>query len=134
MEREGEGGVAMLLVISCFRNQDKLLAVQAKLAFWRTMYKVQVKKVIVYSPSITFRNASQHGPCVLFIDELDALCPKRGSSGNEEENRIVAQLLTLLDGLESRGQLIVIGATNRPNAIDPALRRPGRLDREVRNK
>ncbi|XP_078367762.1 ATPase family gene 2 protein homolog B-like [Oculina patagonica] len=77
------------------------------------------------------RNASQNGPCVLFIDELDALCPKRGSSGNEQENRIVAQLLTLLDGLESRGQLIVIGATNRPNAIDPALRRPGRLDREV---
>lgn len=71
---------------------------------------------------------------MLFIDELDALCPKRGSSGNEQENRIVAQLLTLLDGLESRGQLVVIGATNRPNAIDPALRRPGRLDREVRNK
>lgn len=71
---------------------------------------------------------------MLFIDELDALCPKRGSSGNEQENRIVAQLLTLLDGLESRGQLVVIGATNRPNAIDPSLRRPGRLDREVRNK
>jgi len=80
---------------------------------------------------LCFRNASQHGPCVLFIDELDALCPKRGSSGNDEENRIVAQLLTLLDGLESRGQLVIIGATNRPNAIDPALRRPGRLDREV---
>jgi len=77
------------------------------------------------------RNASQHGPCVLFIDELDALCPKRGSSGNDQENRIVAQLLTLLDGLESQGQLVIIGATNRPNAIDPALRRPGRLDREV---
>ena len=82
---------------------------------------------------LCFRNASQHGPCVLFIDELDALCPKRGRSGNEQENRIVAQLLTLLDGLESRGQLVIIGATNRPNAIDPALRRPGRLDREVRN-
>lgn len=81
-----------------------------------------------------FRNASQHGPCVLFIDELDALCPKRGSSVDEQENRIVAQLLTLLDGLESRGQLVIIGATNRPNAIDPALRRPGRLDREVRIK
>ncbi|XP_020625765.1 spermatogenesis-associated protein 5-like protein 1 isoform X1 [Orbicella faveolata] len=76
------------------------------------------------------RNASQRGPCVLFIDELDALCPKRGSSGNEQEDRIVAQLLTLLDGLESRGQLVIIGATNRPNAIDPALRRLGRLDRE----
>ena len=69
----------------------------------------------------------------MFIDELDSLCPKRGNSGSEEENRIVAQLLTLLDGLKSRGQLVIIGATNRPNAIDPALRRPGRLDREVRN-
>ncbi|XP_032218211.2 spermatogenesis-associated protein 5-like protein 1 [Nematostella vectensis] len=77
------------------------------------------------------RYASRFGPCVLFIDELDALCPKRGSSGNEEENRIVAQLLTLMDGLESRGGVIVIGATNRPNALDPALRRPGRFDREV---
>lgn len=67
----------------------------------------------------------------MFIDELDALCPKRGNSGNDQENRIVAQLLTLLDGLESCGKLVVIGATNRPHAIDPALRRPGRLDREV---
>ena len=81
---------------------------------------------------LCFRNASQHGPCVLFIDELDALCPKRGSSGNEQEDRIVAQLLTLLDGLESRRQLVIIRATNRPNAIYSALRRPGRLDREVK--
>ena len=65
------------------------------------------------------QDASQHGPCV--FDELNALCPKRGSSGNEQDNRIVAKLLTLLDGLESRGQLVVIGATNRPNAFDPAL-------------
>ena len=82
--------------------------------------------------SLFFRAASKHGPCVLFIDELDALCPKRGtSSGGQEENRVVAQLLTLMDGLESRGKLVVIGATNRPNSIDPALRRPGRFDREV---
>ena len=65
------------------------------------------------------QDASQHGLCV--FHKLDALCPKRGSSGNEQDNRIVAELLTLLDGLESRGQLVVIGATNRPNAIDPAL-------------
>ena len=77
------------------------------------------------------RIATKHRPCILFIDEIDALCPKRGSSGSEEENRIVAQLLTLMDGLKTRGSLIVIGATNRPNAIDPALRRPGRFDREV---
>ncbi|KAK3729598.1 hypothetical protein QZH41_016166 [Actinostola sp. cb2023] len=75
--------------------------------------------------------ASKSGPCVLFVDEIDALCPKRGTSSNEEENRIVAQLLTLMDGIKSRGKLVVIGATNRPNAIDSALRRPGRFDREV---
>jgi transitional endoplasmic reticulum ATPase len=75
--------------------------------------------------------ASKSSPCVLFIDEIDALCPKRGTSGSEEENRIVAQLLTLMDGIENRGKLVVIGATNRPNAIDSALRRPGRFDREV---
>ena len=81
---------------------------------------------------IHYRLASKSGPCVLFIDEIDALCPKRGTSSNEEENRIVAQLLTLMDGIKSRGKLVVIGATNRPNAIDSALRRPGRFDREVR--
>ena len=83
--------------------------------------------------SYFIRSASKYGPCVLFVDELDALCPKRANGGSEQENRIVAQLLTLLDGLEPRGQLVIIGATNRPHAIDPALRRPGRLDREVNN-
>ncbi|KAI8501313.1 spermatogenesis-associated protein 5-like protein 1 [Branchiostoma belcheri] len=66
---------------------------------------------------------SEEGPCVLFIDELDALCPKRGG--------MVAQMLTLMDGYAGRGRLVVIAATNRPNAIDPALRRPGRFDKEV---
>ncbi|XP_006818129.1 ATPase family gene 2 protein homolog B-like [Saccoglossus kowalevskii] len=74
---------------------------------------------------------SEEGPTVLFIDELDALCPKRGHGSRGHENRIVAQLLTLMDGLETREKLIVIGATNRPNAIDVALRRPGRFDIEV---
>ncbi|KAJ3040816.1 hypothetical protein HDV00_010431 [Rhizophlyctis rosea] len=69
-------------------------------------------------------------PCILFIDELDALTPHR-SNAQQHESRVVAQLLTLMDGISSRGRLIVIGATNRPNAIDPALRRPGRFDREV---
>lgn len=77
---------------------------------------------------------------IIFLDEVDALCPRRGSGGgsNQHEARVVAQLLTLLDGaagLESTsaaaGRLVVIAATNRPNALDPALRRPGRLDREV---
>ncbi|CAH1255026.1 SPATA5L1 [Branchiostoma lanceolatum] len=74
---------------------------------------------------------SEEGPCVLFIDELDALCPKRGGSGKSQENRMVAQMLTLMDGHAGRGRLVVIAATNRPNAIDPALRRPGRFDKEV---
>ncbi|KAJ3049191.1 hypothetical protein HK097_009790 [Rhizophlyctis rosea] len=74
--------------------------------------------------------AKENCPCILFIDELDALTPHRTTS-QQHESRVVAQLLTLMDGISSRGRLIVIGATNRPNAIDPALRRPGRFDREV---
>ncbi|KAJ2488373.1 hypothetical protein IWW37_004873 [Coemansia sp. RSA 2050] len=71
---------------------------------------------------------SADGPSILFIDEIDSLAPTRTSGGNP---RLVAQLLTLMDGLHGRGRLIVIGATNRPNALDPALRRPGRFDREI---
>ncbi|MCE4607377.1 MAG: AAA family ATPase, partial [Caldisphaeraceae archaeon] len=68
---------------------------------------------------------------IIFIDEIDAIAPKRDEVVGEVERRVVAQLLALMDGLESRGQVIVIGATNRPNAVDPALRRPGRFDREI---
>ncbi len=78
-----------------------------------------------------FKEASDNAPSILFIDELDAIAPKREEVTGEVERRIVAQLLALMDGLESRGQVIVIGATNRINAIDPALRRPGRFDREI---
>ena len=78
-----------------------------------------------------FKEASDNAPSILFIDELDAIAPKREEVTGEVERRVVAQLLALMDGLESRGQIIVIGATNRPNAIDPALRRPGRFDREI---
>ena len=78
-----------------------------------------------------FKEASDSAPSILFIDELDAIAPKREEVTGEVERRVVAQLLALMDGLESRGQVIVIGATNRPNAIDPALRRPGRFDREI---
>ncbi|XP_010122695.1 PREDICTED: spermatogenesis-associated protein 5-like protein 1, partial [Chlamydotis macqueenii] len=77
------------------------------------------------------REMSYEGPTILFIDEVDSLCPKRGSSSNTPEDRVVAQLLTLLDGVGSEGKMVVIAATNRPNALDPALRRPGRFDREV---
>ncbi len=78
-----------------------------------------------------FEEAQENAPSIIFIDEIDAIAPKREEVLGEVERRVVAQLLTLMDGLEARGQVIVIAATNRPNAIDPALRRPGRFDREI---
>ncbi len=80
-----------------------------------------------------FEDAHKHAPAIIFIDEIDAIAPKREDMGGEKqvERRVVAQLLSLMDGLESRGQIIVIAATNIPNTIDPALRRPGRFDREI---
>ncbi len=78
-----------------------------------------------------FEEAQKNAPAIIFIDEIDAIAPKRDEVVGEVERRLVAQLLTLMDGLKSRGKVIVIAATNRPNAIDPALRRPGRFDREI---
>jgi transitional endoplasmic reticulum ATPase len=78
-----------------------------------------------------FEEAEKTAPAIIFIDELDALAPKREDVQGEVERRVVSQLLTMMDGLKSRGKVIVIGATNRVNAIDPALRRPGRFDREI---
>ena len=78
-----------------------------------------------------FEEAKKNAPAIIFIDEIDAIAPKREEVTGEVEKRVVAQLLTLMDGLQERGQVVVIGATNRPDAIDPALRRPGRFDREI---
>jgi transitional endoplasmic reticulum ATPase len=78
-----------------------------------------------------FQKAQENAPSIIFIDEIDAIAPKREEVTGEVERRVVAQLLALMDGLESRGNVIVIGATNRVNALDPALRRPGRFDREI---
>ncbi len=78
-----------------------------------------------------FEEAEENAPSIIFIDEIDSIAPKREEVTGEVERRVVAQLLTLMDGLEARGQVIVIGATNRPDAVDPALRRPGRFDREI---
>jgi transitional endoplasmic reticulum ATPase len=78
-----------------------------------------------------FDTASNNAPSIIFLDEIDAISPKRESVNGDVEKRVVAQLLALMDGLKDRGQVIVIGATNIPNAIDPALRRPGRFDREI---
>ena len=78
-----------------------------------------------------FEEARKNAPAIIFIDEIDAIAPKREEVVGEVEKRVVAQLLTLMDGLAERGRVIVIGATNRPDALDPALRRPGRFDREI---
>jgi len=78
-----------------------------------------------------FEEARQNAPAIIFIDELDSIAPRREEVTGEVERRVVAQLLTMMDGLEERGQVVVIGATNRLDAIDPALRRPGRFDREI---
>jgi len=78
-----------------------------------------------------FKEAKEKAPSIIFIDEIDSIAPKREEVTGEVERRVVSQLLSLMDGLESRGKVIVIAATNRPNAIDPALRRPGRFDREI---
>jgi transitional endoplasmic reticulum ATPase len=78
-----------------------------------------------------FDEAEKNAPSIIFIDEIDAIAPKREDVHGEVERRVVSQLLTMMDGLQSRGKVVVIGATNRPNSIDEALRRPGRFDREV---
>jgi len=81
-----------------------------------------------------FQEAEEKAPSIIFIDELDAIAPKREMVTGEVERRVVAQMLALMDGLHARGKVIVIGATNRPNSLDPALRRPGRFDREIEIK
>merc|ERR1719284_1632017 len=78
-----------------------------------------------------FEEAEKNSPAIIFIDELDSIAPKRDKTNGEVERRVVAQLLTLMDGVKGRGQVVCIGATNRPNSIDPALRRFGRFDREI---
>lgn len=78
-----------------------------------------------------FKEASENAPSIIFIDEIDSIAPKRDEVTGEVEKRVVSQLLTLMDGLKSRGKVVVVAATNRPDSIDPALRRPGRFDREM---
>jgi transitional endoplasmic reticulum ATPase len=78
-----------------------------------------------------FKQAEENAPTIIFIDEIDSIAPKRDEVTGETERRVVAQLLALMDGLQARGKVVVIGATNRPNALDPAIRRPGRFDREI---
>jgi len=78
-----------------------------------------------------FDEAAENAPAIIFIDEIDSICPKREDVSGEVERRVVAQMLTLMDGMQGRDNVVVIGATNRRDALDPALRRPGRFDREI---
>src|ERR1700756_429553 len=78
-----------------------------------------------------FEEAEKNSPAIIFIDEIDSIAPSRDKTQGELERRIVSMLLTLMDGVKGRGQIVVIGATNRPNSLDPALRRFGRFDREI---
>ena len=78
-----------------------------------------------------FEEATRKGPSIVFLDEIDAIAPRREQVVGDVEKRVVAQLLALMDGLTKRQNVIVIAATNIPNALDPALRRPGRFDREI---
>src|SRR6202041_3608900 len=78
-----------------------------------------------------FEEAARQGPSIIFLDEIDAIAPQREKVVGDVEKRVVAQLLALMDGLSQRRNVIVIAATNLPNALDPALRRPGRFDREI---
>ena len=78
-----------------------------------------------------FKEARESAPSIIFIDEIDAIAPKREEAFGDVEKRVVAQLLSLMDGMSERGNVVVLGATNRPESIDPALRRPGRFDREI---
>src|SRR5207249_9132067 len=78
-----------------------------------------------------FKQAEEGAPSIIFIDEIDSIAPKREEATGEVEKRVVSQLLTLMDGMKSRGKVIVIAATNRPDSLDHAIRRPGRFDREI---
>ena len=79
------------------------------------------------------RELASRRPTLLFLDEVDALCPRRGGPHQAPESRVVAQVLTLLDGIGEDREVVVVGSTNRPDALDPALRRPGRFDRKLEN-
>lgn len=87
--------------------------------------------LVLHHVSQAFEEAEKNAPAIIFIDEIDSIAPKREKTQGEVERRIVSQLLTLMDGLKARSHVVVMGATNRPNSIDPALRRFGRFDREI---
>jgi SpoVK/Ycf46/Vps4 family AAA+-type ATPase len=137
-------------------NQEKLNLIQKLLdmqIIWTPIRNIEKNKAHVYDFEVPnhhnyianglivhnsearlreiFKEGEENAPSIIFIDEIDAIAPKREEVTGEVERRVVAQILALMDGLQSRGEVIVIGASNRPNALDSALRRPGRFDREI---
>ncbi|KAI7890319.1 P-loop containing nucleoside triphosphate hydrolase protein [Mucor mucedo] len=127
----GPPGVGKTFLVSSIakRCNAKMFVIQGPEVFGPYIGESEEKLRAKFTQARNYA-VKENVPVILFIDEIDALTPRRDNS-QSHENRMVAQLLTLMDGVESRGRLIIVGATNRPNSIDPALRRPGRFDREI---
>jgi ribosome biogenesis ATPase len=121
----GPPGCGKTLVAKAVSNESKANFISIKGPELLNKYVGESEKAI----RNLFQRAKSSAPCIIFFDELDSLCPKRGSENNSASERVVNQLLTEMDGLEDRKQVFVIAATNRPDIIDPAMLRPGRLDK-----
>ena len=117
----------MILYDFTIDPHENFIATKSRLILHNSKYVGEAEKRI----RDIFEEAEKNAPSIIFIDEIDAIASKREESYGEVERRVVAQLLATMDGLKSRGKVVVIAATNRPNSIDPALRRPGRFDREI---
>jgi ribosome biogenesis ATPase len=121
----GPPGCGKTLVARAVSNESKANFISIKGPELLNKYVGESEKAV----RMLFKRAMSSAPCVIFFDELDSLCPKRGSENNSSSERVVNQLLTEMDGLEERRGVFVIAATNRPDIIDPAMLRPGRLDK-----
>ena len=121
----GPPGCGKTLVARAVSNESKANFISIKGPELLNKYVGESEKAVRQ----LFKRAKSSAPCVIFFDELDSLVPKRGSDGNHSSERVVNQLLTEMDGLEDRAGVFVIAATNRPDIIDPAMLRPGRLDK-----
>jgi ribosome biogenesis ATPase len=121
----GPPGCGKTLVARAVANESKANFISIKGPELLNKYVGESEKAV----RSLFKRANSSAPCVIFFDELDSLCPKRGSENNSSSERVVNQLLTEMDGLEDRDGVYVIAATNRPDIIDPAMLRPGRLDK-----
>eukprot|EP01132_Coremiostelium_polycephalum_P007682 gene7682-9450_t len=123
-------GKTHLVRIVCQNYGIKMISVDCTKITGVYLGETEGKLRKIFQKATQYSSENGNAPCVIFIDEIDTLCPLR-SSATQTETRVVGQFLTLLDGMTSRGNIIVVAATNRPNQIDPALRRPGRFDREI---